>query len=274
MSENETTEPVGGAIERTHVVNQMETPKSVVGTFELPCGYIDPATMELVTEVPLREITGYEEDMLASENIPSAQKISSLLSGCVTRIGTEDNSGIISGILQDLTVGDRVFLVFSIRRVTLGDELPVREKCPSCGVTTLFMVDLDEELQAKPMPDPMKRVYDVTLPSGTSARFRVSTGVDEANMSKLRRRQKHKSDALSQSILMRLELLRDEKPTLKMVKSLGMRDRHFLRDKFQEVEGGVNTTLELVCPSCQHDWEKDLDLKASSFFFPGAPQKP
>jgi hypothetical protein len=136
------------------------------------------------------------------------------------------------------------------------------------------MVDLNEDLQARPMKDPMRRVFDVTLPSGASARFRVSTGLDEANIHKLNRRQKHKADGLSQSILMRLELLRGEKPTLPMVKSLGMRDRHFLREQFQETEGGVDTTLELECPACGHEWEKDLDLSATNFFFPGARQKP
>lgn len=266
--------PVGGAIEHIHTVNQMETPKSATGVFELPCGYLDPQTQELVTEVEVREITGYEEDMLASDNVPSEQKVSNLISGCVVRIGEETHKGRIAGMLQNFMMGDRVFLVFAIRRVTLGDELPVRERCPDCKTTTLFMVDLEEELQPREMPDPRKRVFDVQLPSGLSARFRVSTAADEVNMAKLRRRQKQKSDVLSQSILMRLELLGDEKPTLKMVKSLGMRDRHFLRDKFREVEGGVDTTLQLSCPSCGNEWEKDLDLSSSSFFSPGAPQKP
>jgi len=265
---------VGGAIERIHTVRQMETPKGANGVFELPCGYLDPRTRELWTEVQVKEITGNEEDMLASQQVPSAQKISQLLAGCVTRIGNVTDKGLIAGMVQDLTVGDRVFLIFAIRRVTLGDELPVREKCPECKVTTLFMVDLDKDLEPKPMPDPTKRVFDVTLPSGLSARFRVSTGQDEANMAKLVRRQKHKSDALSQAILMRLEMLGDEKPTLKMVKSLGMRDRNFLRDQFQAVEGGVDTALELECPACGHEWEKDLDLSAANFFFPGGRRRP
>lgn len=260
---------VGGAIEKIHTVMQMETPKGTTGIYELPCGYLDPRTQELVREVEVREITGHEEDMLASQQIPSPQKISSLLAGCVTRIGEVTDKGLIAGMVQDMTLGDRVFLIFSIRRVTLGDELPVREKCPECKTTTLFMVDLEEDLDPKPMPDPMKRVYDVVLPSGIKARFRVSTGRDEAHLAKLAKRQKQKSDALSQSILLRLELLGDEKPTLKMVKSLGMRDRNFLREQFQEVEGGVDTTLELECPACGYEWEKDLDLSAANFFFPG-----
>lgn len=261
--------PVGGAIERIHTVQQMETPKGTNGIFELPCGYMDPQTQELFTEVQVREITGNEEDMLASRQVHSSQKISQLLSGCVTRLGNVVDKGLIAGMVQHLTVGDRVFLVFAIRRITLGDELPVREKCPECGIKTLFMVDLGEDLAPKPMPNPKKRIYDIDLPSGKTARFRVFTGLDEANLAKLVKRQEHKSDALSQSILMQLEMLGDEKPTLKMVKSLGMRDRNFLRAQFREVEGGVNTTLELECPACGNEWEKELDLSAASFFFPG-----
>jgi len=273
ISDGKPEAPVGGAIEHMHTVQQMETPKGTLGVFELPCGYLDPHTQELFREVQVREITGHEEDMLSSQQVPSAQKVSTLLAGCVERIGTVTDKGLISGMVQDLVIGDRVFLIFAIRRVTLGDDLPVREKCPDCGVTTLFMVDLAEDLNPKEMKNPRKRVYDVQLPSGTTARFRVPTGADEANFNKIIKRQKHKADGPSQSLLMRLELLGGEKPTLKMVKSLGMRDRQFLRNEFEEVEGGIDTTLELECPSCGSEWEKDLDLSAANFFFPGGRRK-
>lgn len=261
----------GRAIEEVHTVNQMETAKGSMGVFELPCGHLNEDG-ELKTEVEVREITGHEEDMLASEQVPNAQKITALLRGCVKRIGDVTEPGPLSRMVRELTMGDRVFLVFAIRRVTLGDELPVRERCPECKVNTLFMVDLKEELQPKAMPDPYKRIYDVELPSGKSARFRVSMGDDEVKMMKIRQR-KQAADAVSHAIMMRLELLDGEKPTLQMVKSLGMRDRIFIREQYQEVEGGVDTTLELECPSCGNDWEKELDLSAASFFFPGGQQK-
>lgn len=266
--------PAGEAIERIHTVTQMETSKSVKGVFELPCGYLDPETQELVTQVHIREISGHEEDMLAAQQIPSSQKITNLLVGCVTQIGSVTEKSRIGRIIPELLVGDRVFLIFAIRRVTLGNELPVREKCPDCKKQTLFMVDLEEDLSTKPMKDPRRRIFDVTLPSGKTARFRASTGADEAKLAKVVKRHKKESDGLSQSILMRLELLGDETPTLQMVKSLGMGDRHFLRAQFQEVEGGVDTTLELECPMCGCEWEKDLDLSAANFFFPGGRRRP
>jgi predicted RNA-binding Zn-ribbon protein involved in translation (DUF1610 family) len=170
-------------------------------------------------------------------------------------------------MVTDLVVGDRVFLLFAIRRVTLGDEMPVRETCPECGVKSLFVIDLGNDLTTKPMDDPRKRIFDVALPSGKSARFRVATGADERNVAKIVKRQRE--DALSQSLLMRLELLDGVQPTVASVRALGLRDRQFLRDQFDVAEGGVDTTLEFACPSCGNEWKGELDLKGSAFFFPG-----
>jgi predicted nuclease with TOPRIM domain len=133
-------------------------------------------------------------------------------------------------------------------------------------------LNLATDFETKLMADPKKRVFDFVLPSMRSVRIRVSTGQDEERLSKLIKR-KDRMDTLSQAILMRLELLEGEKPTLEMVQSLGMRDRSFLRDKFQEVEGGIDTTIELICPACGHEWEKDFDLGTSSFFSLGGRRK-
>jgi hypothetical protein len=253
------------SIETTHTVNQMETPHSSVGVFELPCGYLDE-NGELHRDVKVREISGHEEDMLASKKTANNKKLNTLLAACVERVGSVDSRGKLAKVIKDLTMGDRVFLLFAIRRVTLGDELPVREVCPACKTKSLFMVDLGEELEIKVMPAPMKRIYDVTTPSGKEVRFRVSTGHDEERVAKI---QGGKSkDSASQSLLMRLELLDGEPPDLKSVKGLSMRDRHFLRAEFEKVEGGVDTSIEFTCTDCGHEWEKDLNIGARDFFFP------
>lgn len=72
--------------EQIMTVNQMETPASTVGALELPGGYLDPHTKELHRTVMVREISGFEEDMLASEQIDGHGKLDALLSACTTRI--------------------------------------------------------------------------------------------------------------------------------------------------------------------------------------------
>jgi hypothetical protein len=252
-------------------LNQMEEPKSSIGVFTLPCGYLVPETNELITEVEVREITGREEDMLASTQIPNEGKLTLLIAGCVVRLGAITEKAKLAAIADELLLGDRVFLLFAIRRVSLGNELSVREVCPECKKKHLYVVDLAEELTVKPMPDPMTRVYDYTLLTDKKVRFRVSSGKDERRVARIMKKQR--DDALSAMILMRLELLDGEVPTLEKIKSLTMRERHELRDAFNRVEGGVDTALDFTCSECEHEWSKDLDLSAAGFFFPSEESK-
>ena len=131
-------------------------------------------------------------------------------------------------------------------------------------------VDLSE-LTDKPMADPKKRVYDITLPSGKTARYRVSTGHDERRVHETLK--KGKADALSLMILMRMELINEEPPSVALLKGLSMRDRNALREAFVATEGGVDTAVELACPSCNHEWVTDLNTATSGFFFPTGVRK-
>lgn len=256
--------------EQAIISQQMETPKGSHGAFELPCGHLDLETNVLTRDIEIREMTGNEEDMLASPSIPSSRKVTMLLAGCLTRLGPVTDKGKLAQMVDDLPMGDRMYLLFAIRRTTLGDEMPVREACPECKVKSLFMLDLSD-MTVKQMPDPMKRIYDVSLPSGTTARFRVSTGKEEHKMAKVMK--KERTDSLSQALMMRLEMLNDEPPTLAAVKSLSLRDRLALRDKFQEVEGGIDTAMDFECPACGHEWSEDLDIGNRNFFFPSETRK-
>lgn len=243
----------------------METAKPPIGAYTLPAGYLDLATNELWQDVEVRELRGREEDMLSSRQVPGEKKLSGLLAGCLLRIGPVTDKGRIAKIVDELTVGDRVYLLFAIRRVTLGNDLPVREECPNrdCKAKNLFVIDLSE-LTIKAMPDPRKRIYDVTLPSGRTARFRASVGADEIRVAKLAKNTK--IDDASQMLLMRLEMVDGEPPTISMLQDMGMRDRAYLREQFEEIEGGIDTSIQLECPSCGHEWEKDLNLASADFF--------
>lgn len=245
---------------------QLETPKATVGVFELPCGYLDPADNQLHVEVEIREIKGREEDMLNSKKVPSDRKLSNLLAACVERVGTITSKDKIRAIIDDLPTGDRVFLMFSLRRVSLGDDLPVREVCPNgkCKANNFYIIDTSE-LDVKPMPDPYKRTYDVELPSKRRVRFRVSTGRDETMRSKIRTQ--NKEDLVSLVMMMRIETIDEEPPTLDKIADMSLRDRVFLRKQFEAVEGGIDLEVDLTCPKCDYEWKKDLEL-TPDFFFP------
>ena len=248
--------------------HQTTTPKTSQGVYDLPCGYLDEAG-NLFTDVALKEITGAEEDLLANPKMQPVKKINELLTRCVQRLGPYVDRGRIAQVVLDLTVGDRAFLMFAIRRISLGDDYPFKDKCPSCEVEKLYTVDLSE-LTPKEMPDRKKRSFDETLPSGKVCKFHPMTGKDEERLAKF---DKNKADTLSLSILMRLDFLENKAPTLQDVKDLGLRDRNFLRDKFEESEGGLDTEVELECPDCGEQFKRDVDVGQQGFFFPSAIQK-
>lgn len=246
--------------------NAMREAKSSQGIFDLPCGYLTPEG-ELFTEVQVREITGAEEDMLGAKNISGGKKITQLLANCVQRIGSITDKDQLLQVVRSLPLGDRVFLMLAIRRVTLGDMFPFEEKCPSCGKSEIYNEDLSE-LAAKAMPEPKKRVYDTVLPSGITARFHVMTGKDEEVLVRA-----DMKDQASAAVMARLDLLNDKHPTIEDVKALGLRDRNALRDAYEEVEGGVETTLNMGCPFCGQEFQADLNPGSTGFFFPSRLQK-
>jgi hypothetical protein len=269
---------------------QLREPKATVGIFTLPCGYLDEKG-ELHTEVVLTEITGRDEDMLAGNKISTQKKMNQLLISCVARIGSITGRDDIATIVPNLLVGDRVFLLIAIRRVSLGDDYPYKDICPSCEQETLMNINLGE-LETAPMPDPKKRVFDARLPakaalrawansgevpepekskpSGVSIRFRQLTGRDDERFLVIR----DKEDALSKLLQVRIELLDDKPPTVDDLQALSMSARQYVRDVlFDSVDGGVETTLDVTCPKCSHDYTRELDIAQMGFFFPSAARK-
>lgn len=247
------------------VEEQLRAPKSSVGGYELPCGYLLDGTLH--TSVVVREITGTEEDIMSSGSLPGAQKVTKVLANCLESVGPI--TGGMHQVVLDLTVGDRVYLMFAIRRATLGDEFPFTSFCPSCDKEGLYSEDLST-LKVKAMPNPSQRIYDFNLPkSGMPVRFRVMTGADEEKLTKM----KNTTDEQSLALLIRTELLNGKPPTLGDIKKLGMADRNFMRDQMNDNEGSLDTEIEITCEHCSHEYKQPLDIRQEGFFFPNQVQK-
>jgi len=248
------------------IENQIRDAKGSKGSLVIPCGLL-AENGEIYTDADIREISGHEEDMLASKKIQSNRKMGALLAKCCTRIGPHTGDELEKHV-KKLPVGDRVLLLLRIRQVTLGDEFPYRHECPECGYKGMFTIDLNE-MEVKQMPDPKTRIYDRVLSNGMHVRFHVMTGEDEERLSDVMK----EGDKVTMTILARLDLIDDEAPTLEGIKELGMKLRNELRDLFTEVEGGVDTSVEIECPRCEEMVVTELDITQQGFFFPSAALK-
>lgn len=243
----------------------IENPKSAIDGFELPCGYIDNEG-KLHTSVEVAEMTGEEEEILAAKNMPIMKKMNKILSSCTRALGDYRDPHMIEKIIPQLTQGDRVFLLFAIRRVSLGNEFPFSTECPECKSENRLTVDL-ADLDIKHMPDPMLRVYEMDLPrSKKKAVMKVLTGIGEEAISKAAAVGK---DVISIAILARLESLDGRPATVKDLKALSLMDRNALRDVWQDKEGGVDTGVPVQCMQCDHEYETEVDIGSSGFFTPG-----
>lgn len=243
---------------------QVNEPKSTAGVFELPCGYLDPQGT-LHGEVEVREITGAEEDMLAANQVPTNKKLNELITRCTVRLGTLTERRALSGAVLDLPVADRVFLMYAVRRVTLGDEYPFETPCPKCEKPSLYSINL-AELETTTLQDAKKRVFDAVLPSGKSIRFRLLTGHDEMKLAKF----SESPDVVTLGMLARTELYDGRPADLGTFKSLGMRERQAIRAEFDKVDPGVDTAVDVTCPKCGHDFKAEIDPGQQGFFFPSA----
>lgn len=285
---NETPQTQPGQVEMIAQA-QINEPKSTVGLFTLPCGFLDAAGT-LHTDVVIREISGREEDMLTGDKVPNAKKVGQLLTSCITRLGSLTDKSAIAAAVPELLVGDRVFLMVSVRRTSLGDNYPYKDECPSCGKESLMTISL-AELEIEPMPEPLKREYDARLPSrealrawsdegevpaaekanptGHTLRFRPATGRDEEKFNKV----KNKEDALSESLKARVLLLDGKPPTVEALQELNLNERAYIRKLFDDTDGGVETTIDVTCPKCDAEYSRDLDMGQMGFFFPSAARK-
>jgi hypothetical protein len=244
---------------------QVEIPKSSIDSFELPCGHVDQES-HVHTDVTVREMTGEDEEVLAARNMPTTKKINKILIRCTDSIGPFTGDAL-KFIIPELTQGDRVYLLMAIRRASLGDEMPFQTKCPSCKEEARFIVDLND-LETKKMANPALRQYDVVLPKSKSkVRMKVLTGKGEEAISKAATKGQ---DVISTAILARIESMNDKPITIQDLKALPLADRNFLRGAWEEHEGGVDTEIQVDCPSCGTAYETELDISQQGFFNPSA----
>jgi hypothetical protein len=248
------------------MLDMVEEGQSGVCTVELPTGFLD-VDGELHKTAYLKEMTGVEEDILASKKMNVTHKISKIIENCVTQIGPhKQGEAGWSQKISELVTTDRLFILIRIRILSLGSTLNFRFECPNedCKKTSPQSVLL-EDFKISGLPDPMLRKWSGVLPrSKKTFECKVQTGGDDERQSTLL----NAEDSFSQVFLMRLSKLGDAAPTLKDIKSLSTFDRQFLRSQHKNNEGEIDNSVEISCPHCGTEVKHEMDIGTPDFFFP------
>ena len=220
----------------------------------------------------IRPMTGEEEQILATPRyVRKGQAINMIFQRCLQEHYKTEN----------LLSIDRTFLLIWLRGISYSPEYDVEIKCPDCDRKFNTTINMDELLVNQCPVNYRPPLTGVLPASGYKFEYRLSRGKDESEIQEHRERHlKMFGDAgtddsliyRSAHLIDNIEGLKDKKELVMLIKKLPVQDVSYLRNLITDPPFGVDTKCQIVCASCQSDFEVDLPLE-SNFFFPRPKRK-
>jgi hypothetical protein len=226
-------------------------------------GYLENGVLS--DEIELRAMLGHEEDILSDDKLPMSRRLNEIILNCTERIGTVTDKELIRKTIPKLSTDDQTVILINLRAISVDNNYKYEIDCPSCNVPIEINLALDS-LQVRPGQAKEVRVAEVTLPSGKKAKIRPLLIEDAARTESMKLEGEGR---VSMSIWLRLvELDGNANPTLEDVKGLLYADRIYIREAFDQMEGGIETELPIRCDFCGKHFKSYLDIARIEFFSP------
>lgn len=170
-------------------------------------------------------------------------------------------------------VADRFYALLQIRSLTFGDEYAFQVQCESAGCRERFEWELNlKDLPVRALSEAARAAFrdgnrlETELPrDGRKVWFRLMTGADEVRAATALRT--GRDGALLTALAMRIVEIDGVKAEDKrrFLEDMELADAAALLDRFDEADGGVETSIEVECPSCGA--VQDLQLPFERGFF-------
>jgi hypothetical protein len=248
---------------------------------------------EWTKDIEITESKGKDEDLLVSRarkgdgkgtlltTVPA--RISKILSRVTVRVGkmkrpdgkTRDNApDFFKNTWDKAFSSDRLFSMIRMREHTLGEDYDFSEVCPECkkDIPNIHFDLTTLKVSEKSLESSSCESHPVTLPrSKDKVDFRFFTGSDEEAVNTIM--SKGEDGYTSKLFALRIVAVNDDDTLNKVqyVEDMSGFDRRYLASKFDEMEGGIESKLEIVCdnPNCGHEFNRKLQIMGkTSFFFP------
>lgn len=255
----------------------IEDPKAPTLTFKLPRGVVlkkEDESLTILNEATVREMSGFEEDIIANTSMSYTERMHSLVSNCLVSL-TDGNGATINSrkkiekIPDQLLMSDLLVSVLRIREATVGSEIRQKVRCPECTTddgrpfTWTAILNLSD-FQGLPVEgDPLIEEREFTTSRGTKVVWKLMTGEMEKRVSKVQ----NKSKASTMALLSRLVSVNDQPADSKVLQRMPSPERQEIRRQFDQ-EGGIETDFDAVCGNCGHGFKVGLEVGGSDFFFP------
>jgi len=224
-------------------------------------------------EVVIRPMTGGTQKKLAAKQLRAdpIKLLNALLLDCVVSI--EGINKLSNGIINDLYIGDRDFLALEIRKVSRGNDLVTKLKCPHCNETLRMTSDLSKDIECVEYNEQDYVVvedipqFTVSSPGSTnSGVFTLPKGNDQAAaMRYIMKNPVEGTQVLMFNTLISWNGKDRNELTLSVFDELEVTESDFFMEEYQKMLPGPNFEIPATCPMCQEDLK--LELASSDFLF-------
>lgn len=217
-------------------------------------------------EVTIRNMTTAEEKMLLGS---SDDAFDAIIQKCI--VAPEDLK------FEDLISADKHFLLMKLRIISYGPVYPVKFKCPYCGHTSEFDVNLDEQ-EVDYLPEDFVEPYDkFTLPdSKDSISLRIPRIKDLTSLkAKVKRYNKNFPEAIGDisyifGLMLNIKDINGKElpPWTQLqqyVENLSAKDSSYIRNRISKLKVGLDTAVLKTCPRCKEDLEFQLTIGPEFF---------
>ncbi len=224
----------------------------------------------------IRGLRVKDQDLLANRiRVRKGGVIDELFASCwleTTQKGPYDFEG--NPDFLKVLQGDRLYLAMQIRKATYGNDFLLTIPCGSkeCGGKKFELEVPLDEFPVKPYPEESlekwkkQEGFTTTLPnSGKIVVFKLFDGSDERNISKIR--EKEITHIMSKLLRLRIKEIHEVGPAdlPKFLEEMEYADMQHMQDAWEEVEGGVDTSVEVECPNCGLLQEGELPMDTDFF---------
>lgn len=224
-------------------------------------------------EVVYRMMSVADERYMAGARKDSDSLVSEILQRCLV------SPAASKADVRDLLVADRAFLLVRLRQLSYGDAYGFSAGCPACQAIDRYEVNLanlDVEELAEGFIEPIK----VELPLAKRwVELALPRGRDEEEVARQTKafRKRFGKDGGDPSYTIRMaSYIRtiDGQPAdfierKSLVEGLYGRDSLAIRQAVEDVKLGLQTEVQLECPSCGHEFKIGMPM-TDEFFRPRA----
>ena len=240
-----------------------------------PCGHIDEDGV-VHKNFFVKELTGREEDLLASKGDPLT-RLNQVIINCMVSMGTINDGPSLSTGVWKLSASDRMAALIAIRRISIGDNYRFQVKCDDDGCNNKFDAKINlATLPIDHMDNPDVRKFEDTLKSGRIVRWHVMDAKDEKWLTDQSKKLKGVAN-VTLTMMARIDSIDDYacgrnaaramKTTIKTLQMLKLSERNEIKSLFKKKEGDIDTEIESACTMCGNDMRFDMEI-SPSFFFP------